>query len=207
MVPSCRSKNHPQSAVRHAIDAMLLASCLFCSLACGSDRRGPQEHAVAVVEQFGGSIVRDVERDGDPVVKVDLADKPVSDTSLVALGGLTQLKNLVLRKTARHRCRSAMPGSDGQVARPRSRAHGRYRCRPDSPGTIDQPSRTLPGRDRDQRHWPGASPPPDKALGARPGGNERFRCGAHPSARSDEPSSSRSPGYPGHRGRSRPAPK
>jgi hypothetical protein len=100
MVRSRAWNPNPRSPVRHSVVVVtLVACCAVVPFACGPDPRAGQQLAVVAVEQFGGSVVRDFKRDGDPVVKVDLADKPVSDADLVPLKGLTQLNALVLRKT------------------------------------------------------------------------------------------------------------
>jgi hypothetical protein len=66
---------------------------------CKSDTRQEEERSAAAVARFGGNITRDTQVDGDPVVKVDLAGKPVGDADLEALRGLTGLHSLVLRQT------------------------------------------------------------------------------------------------------------
>ena len=87
------------SGLHLKLSAWLLACLPIISLACGHERGANEKQAVVAVQRLGGELVRDSNRDGDPVVQVDLADKPVSDADLAPLRGLTQLKKLVLRGT------------------------------------------------------------------------------------------------------------
>jgi Leucine Rich repeat len=79
--------------------SIVAASFALTALACIPEPSAEQALALAEVERLGGTIVRDLQRDGDPVVKVDLADRPVSNADIIALKGLTQLNHLVLRNT------------------------------------------------------------------------------------------------------------
>ncbi|HVS39193.1 MAG TPA: caspase family protein [Gemmataceae bacterium] len=56
--------------------------------------------AVAVVERLGGTVTRDEERPGKPVVEVHLGFSKASDADLKELAGLTRLQVLALPSTA-----------------------------------------------------------------------------------------------------------
>ena len=82
-----------------AISTMLLLFCATVPLACAPDGRLEEARASVVVGQLGGLTARDSGRDGEPIGKVDLAGKPVTDADLNALSGLGRLHDLVLRRT------------------------------------------------------------------------------------------------------------
>ena len=58
-----------------------------------------QEAAIAAILKLGGTVERDEQRPGQPVVKVDLHQTQISDADLVHVAGLTELKHLDLRLT------------------------------------------------------------------------------------------------------------
>ena len=66
---------------------LLLLFCATVPLACVPDGRFDEARALVVVGQLGGRTVRDSGRDGEPIGKVDLAGKPVTDADLNALSG------------------------------------------------------------------------------------------------------------------------
>jgi hypothetical protein len=76
-----------------------LASLALVSVACAPGSDADQARAVTAIEQLGGRLVRDAQRDGNPVVKADLAGTRVSDRDLESLRGLSQLHHVVLRGT------------------------------------------------------------------------------------------------------------
>jgi hypothetical protein len=84
---------------RRSRSALWLACLVLAPVACAPRSDVAEDRALARVEQFGGRIARDSKRDDNPVVKVDLAETPVSDADLNELRSLPQLSHLVLRKT------------------------------------------------------------------------------------------------------------
>jgi hypothetical protein len=82
-----------------AISTMLLLFCATVPLACAPGGRLEETRASEVVGRLGGRTARDTGRDGEPIGKVDLAGKPVTDADLNALSGFAHLYDLVLRRT------------------------------------------------------------------------------------------------------------
>jgi internalin A len=54
---------------------------------------------IALVTQLGGTVTREITRDGDRIVKVDLHETQVTDAQLAVIATLTDLRELDLRKT------------------------------------------------------------------------------------------------------------
>src|SRR5258707_14143680 len=58
-----------------------------------------EEKSAEAVKRMGGRVYRDEERPGNPVVKVDLFLRKVTDADLKNLTGLKNLKTLILAGT------------------------------------------------------------------------------------------------------------
>ena len=61
-------------------------------------RPTPPPDPIALVTQLGGTVTREITRDGDRIVKVDLHETQVTDAQLAVIATLTDLRELDLRK-------------------------------------------------------------------------------------------------------------
>ena len=58
----------------------------------------PPPDPIALVTQLGGTVTREITRDGDRIVRVDLHETQVTDAQLAVIATLTDLRELDLRK-------------------------------------------------------------------------------------------------------------
>ncbi len=84
---------------RRLMKLVSLVSLAVVPVACAPGWDTQEARALAAREQIGGRIVRDSGRDGNPVVKADLADTRIADRDLESLRGLGRLHHVVLRGT------------------------------------------------------------------------------------------------------------
>jgi hypothetical protein len=74
--------------------------CASTPMACTTEPRAAAEgRAIDGIAKLGGTFERDRDADGGPVVKLDLAGKPIGDADLEVLKALTRLNTLSLRQT------------------------------------------------------------------------------------------------------------
>jgi hypothetical protein len=85
---------------RLGVMALVIASSI-APAGCTTDPQAEaQDQALAAIQRLGGTFDRDLQLDGEPVVKVDLSGRAAGDANLESLKGLPRLNALILRGTA-----------------------------------------------------------------------------------------------------------